>query len=166
MDIRGTPTNNGPICGRGMSSVAIVNACHVRRIFCRGVIFAALLVCSCTSSLEERFYDKPPNAWPQSLAKLPPRQRWSTYLWGVRHIKPPPFELAVTLAKGKEVIVPFIVEAVLSGKAAHDSEATIAVLQMMREVVRYDPCEDAKYRQPSVRVAINKIPDARSYLCR
>jgi hypothetical protein len=154
------------MCGSDMSSVAIVNAFRVKRVARRTAIFGVLLMCSCTSSFEARFYDRPPDVWPNSLAQLTPSQQWTVYLWGVHHIKPPPFELAVTLARREEYIMPFVVRTVLSGAGNRDEEGALAVLQMMREVVHYNPCDNVNYRGAAVQQALDKLPDATSYVCR
>jgi hypothetical protein len=131
------------------------------------IVSLALVVFACTKdSLEKSFYARPRPEWPVKLRSLPLEQQWNVYLYGVKTRKPPPFELSIELAKHRSDILPNVIRTTLVSREKTDLESVSTVLQMMREVVHFNPCIYRPYRETRFqRSLIAKLDDGTKFAC-
>lgn len=131
------------------------------------VAIGAAVLSGCTGdSPAKKFYAHPRSQWGENLEHLPPDQQWRVYLYGVQTMEPPPFELAVVLAKNRGSILPEVIETVEKSHRKADLQSVSAVLQMMREVVHYDYCAYRPFRAPEFEILLRqKLAEGAIYAC-
>jgi hypothetical protein len=126
-----------------------------------------LFVTSCSrDTLEKRFFDQPRREWPADFRTKSIANQWRIYLYGVKNREPPPFELAVELAKERSRALDVMIPTIIQSDKNYDLDAVSAVLQMMTEVERYNQCSYAPFKSESVQNALlTKVPDGIKYKC-
>ena len=125
----------------------------------------AVLVGCVSEAPEKAFYSHLRREWPLIFTGLSPTEQWQVYIYGIRTRRPPPYELAVELAKEKRIAITYIVSALRERRDRAELNGVSAVLQMMQEVVRYDPCDDSRFSDQLTQEGLVKLPDGQKYKC-
>ena len=126
-----------------------------------------LILTSCSrDTLEKRFFDQPRREWPADFRTKSIANQWKIYLYGVKNREPPPFELAVELAKEKSRTLDIMIPTIIQSDKIYELDAVSAVLQMMTEVEKYDQCSYAPFKSELVQNALlTKVPGGIKYKC-
>ena len=167
MDIEKIPMNPELIPGRSMSQMFTVNTTPVRKGKTGLIFVAALATVSCSPRPNKIIlYNQPRPQWESEFLRLPLQKQWIAYRYSIQYIRPPPFDLAVILARKRGLTIPFIVSDLKKSQRYSDIEADAAVIQMMIGVYHYNPCLDASFRASDIQSVMRRYSDTRAYSCK